>query len=102
MDISKIKERLTQLQTTTSTKDNFWKPQPGKTQIRIVPYKFNKENPFVEAFFHYGLGGNSYDRTEVTVGAARLNDANQPTSWRFDASNGDFEKGCVTMYGLAK
>ena len=51
---------------------------------------------------HYGLGGNSYDRTEVTVGAARLNDANQPTSWRFDASNGDFEKGCVTMYGLAK
>ena len=51
---------------------------------------------------HYGLGGNSYDRTEVTIGAARLNDANQPTSWRFDASAGDFEKGCVTMYGLAK
>ena len=55
MDISKIKSRLTQLQSTTSTKDNFWKPQPGKTQIRIVPYKFNKENPFVEAFFHYQL-----------------------------------------------
>jgi len=51
---------------------------------------------------HYGLGGNSYGRTEVTIGAARLNDANQPTSWRFDASAGDFEKGCVTMYGLAK
>ena len=49
MDISKIKSRLTQLQSTTSTKDNFWKPQPGKTQIRIVPSTFNKENPFVEA-----------------------------------------------------
>jgi len=53
MDISKIKNRLTQLQSTTSTKDNFWKPEPGKTQIRIVPYKFNKDNPFQELFFHY-------------------------------------------------
>ena len=50
MDISKIKSRLTQLQSTTSTKDNFWKPQPGKTQIRIVPYKFNKENPLLKLF----------------------------------------------------
>ena len=38
MDISKIKDRLNQLQTTTSTKKSFWKPEPGKTQIRIVPY----------------------------------------------------------------
>ena len=70
MDISKIKNRLTQLQSTTSTKDNFWKPQPGKTQIRIVPYKFNKENPFVEAFFHYGLGGNKTYLSPVTNGNA--------------------------------
>ena len=70
MDISKIKSRLTQLQSTTSTKDNFWKPQPGKTQIRIVPYKFNKENPFVEAFFHYGLGGNKTYLSPVTNGNA--------------------------------
>ena len=68
MDISKIKSRLTQLQSTTSTKDNFWKPQPGKTQIRIVPYKFNKENPFVEAFFHYGLGGNKTYLSPVSFG----------------------------------
>jgi len=70
MDISQIKNRLTQLQSTTSTKDNFWKPQPGKTQIRIVPYKFNKENPFVEAFFHYGLGGNKTYLSPVTNGNA--------------------------------
>ena len=53
MDISQIKNRLNQLQTTTSTKKSFWKPEPGKTQIRIVPYKFNKDNPFQELFFHY-------------------------------------------------
>ena len=58
MDINQIKNRLTTLQATSSTKENFWKPAPGKTQIRIVPYKFNKDNPFVELFFHYGLGNN--------------------------------------------
>ena len=58
MDINAIKNRLTTLQATSSTKDSFWKPAPGKTQIRIVPYKFNKDNPFVELFFHYGLGNN--------------------------------------------
>ena len=41
MDLQKIKERLTQLQKSSNTSNSFWKPQPGKTQIRIVPYKFN-------------------------------------------------------------
>jgi hypothetical protein len=68
MDISQIKERLTQLQKTTSTKDNFWKPEPGKTQIRIVPYKFNKENPFIELFFHYNLGNNKTYMSPVSFG----------------------------------
>ena len=58
MDISKIKDRLNQLQSTSSNKDNFWKPAPGKQVVRIVPYKHNKDNPFVELFFHYGLGNN--------------------------------------------
>ncbi|MAH44171.1 hypothetical protein CL614_10735 [archaeon] len=58
MDIEQIKNRLQQLQSTTST--SFWKPQPGKTQIRIVPYKFNKDNPFIELYFHYGMGNKTY------------------------------------------
>ena len=56
MDIDAIKSRLNQLQNTTST--NFWKPQPGKSQVRIVPYSHNKENPFSELFFHYSLVPN--------------------------------------------
>jgi len=60
MDINKIKSKLNQLQSQTSTKDNFWKPEPGKTQIRIVPYTHNKDNPFVELFFHYGIGNKTY------------------------------------------
>ena len=70
MDINAIKSRLNQLQTTTSTKNSFWKPEPGKTQIRIVPYKFNKDNPFQELFFHYGLGGNKTYLSPVTNGNA--------------------------------
>ena len=58
MDMNVIKSRLNQLQSQTSTKNNFWKPQPGKQVVRIVPYTHNKDNPFVELFFHYGLGGN--------------------------------------------
>ena len=60
MDINAIKSRLNQLQTTTSTKNSFWKPEPGKTQIRIVPYKFNKDNPFQELFFHYQFENKTF------------------------------------------
>ena len=52
INLDALKSRLSELQNTTSTKDNLWKPEPGRTQIRIVPYKFNKENPFIELYFH--------------------------------------------------
>ena len=56
MDIDAIKSRLNQLQDATS--NNFWKPQPGKSQVRIVPYTHDKNNPFSELFFHYSLVPN--------------------------------------------
>jgi len=68
MDISAIKARLQQLQNTTSTKNNFWKPEPGKTTVRIVPYKHNKSNPFIELFFHYNLGTNKTYISPVSFG----------------------------------
>ncbi len=58
MDINAIKSRLNTLQATSTTTNNFWKPEPGKQVVRIVPYKFNKDNPFIELFFHYSLGNN--------------------------------------------
>ena len=58
MDINAIKSRLNQLQNTSTTASVIWKPQPGKTQIRIVPYTHNKDNPFTELFFHYSLVPN--------------------------------------------
>ena len=66
MDIDAIKSRLNQLQNTTT--NSFWKPQPGKTQIRIVPYKFNKANPFSELFFHYSLVPNKTVLSPLSFG----------------------------------
>ena len=60
MDLNAIRKRLGQLQTTNNRTSSLWKPQPGKTQTRIVPYEFNKDNPFIELFFHYNLNNRSY------------------------------------------
>ena len=60
MDINALKKRLGQLQITNNRTSNLWKPSPGTTQVRIVPYKHNKDNPFIELFFHYDLGRKSY------------------------------------------
>ena len=60
MDIEAVRKRLSQLQTSSTRTTNLWKPQPGKTQIRILPYKLNQDTPFIELFFHYDLGGKSY------------------------------------------
>jgi len=60
MDLNAIKKRLNQLQTTNTRTSNLWKPQPGSQVVRIVPYKFNQSNPFIELYFHYDLGGKNY------------------------------------------
>jgi hypothetical protein len=68
MDLNVIKSKLTQLQATTSTTKNFWKPEPGKQLVRIVPYKHNKDNPFIELFFHYNLGNNKTYLSPMSFG----------------------------------
>jgi hypothetical protein len=65
MDVSQIKQRLEALAPKPKTKKSelvdykktFWKPTVGKHEIRIVPSKFNKQDPFKEVLFHYGIGG---------------------------------------------
>ena len=60
MDLNAIKSKLNQLQSQTSTTENFWKPEPGTQIVRVVPYKHNKDNPFIELHFHYNLGNKTY------------------------------------------
>ena len=68
MDINAIKSRLNTLQSTSSTANSFWKPPAGKTQIRITPYVENKDNPFVELFFHYSLVPNKTVLSPLSFG----------------------------------
>lgn len=61
INLDQIRERLQTMQQSSSNGGNssaefLWKPPVGKTQIRIVPYAFDKNNPFIELYFHYEIG----------------------------------------------
>jgi hypothetical protein len=61
INLDAIRGKLNKLQqNTTSRANDLWKPTPGKHQVRIVPYQFNKENPFIELYFHYNVNNKSY------------------------------------------
>lgn len=60
LDLSKIKSRLESLKTTNTKSKHMWKPNRGKNVIRIIPYKFQPDNPFVELLFHYGINDKTY------------------------------------------
>jgi hypothetical protein len=63
MDLNVMKQKLAASQTKGQKKvyekvdytQIFWKPKVGKHQIRILPSKFNKQNPFREVYLHYGF-----------------------------------------------
>lgn len=38
----------------------LWKPKEGLQTVRIVPYKFNPDSPFIELKFYYKLAGGNY------------------------------------------
>ena len=63
MNLDEIKKRLDKLNnkgggsSSNDFKNNFWRPPVGeKSVIRIVPYKYNKDIPFSELYFYFGIG----------------------------------------------
>ena len=60
IDLNKIKAKLNNLSQTNNKKNYQWKPQPGKQQVRIVTYKHQPDNPFIELYFHYGINNRTY------------------------------------------
>lgn len=63
MDLKMLKERLDKLQSKNNSGGGnkidystiFWNPKVGKHQIRILPSKYNSDNPFTELKFYYGI-----------------------------------------------
>ena len=62
MDLNEIKNRLAKLNNkggggSSDFKNNFWRPPVGeKSVVRIVPYQHNKDFPFSELYFYFGIG----------------------------------------------
>jgi hypothetical protein len=97
MDLKLISSKLEQLQTKPGQNNNqkfdrsqyFWKAPMGKSQVRFVPYKENKENPFTEVFFHYGIGSrtmispiNYGDKDPIVEFSKELRKTSEPENWR--------------------
>lgn len=60
INLDQIKARLAQMQQSansggSNSQEFIWKPPVGKSQVRIVPYAFDKNNPFIELYFHYEI-----------------------------------------------
>lgn len=60
IDRSKIQDKLDNLRNKNSTANNIWKPDEGQQTIRIVPYRYQMDFPFIELYFHYELPGPNY------------------------------------------
>ena len=96
MDLNVIKQRLNQMQNTASNqssgggKNMFWKPSIGKQTVRIVPFKYDKDNPFTEMKFYYGIGSkkvmsspaNWGDKDPIMEFAKQLRQSNDKDNWR--------------------
>lgn len=97
MNLDLISSKLEQLQSkpgqaTTQKFDRttvFWKAPLGKTQIRFVPSKENKENPFSEVYFHYGIGNrtmispiNYGEKDPIVEFSKELRKTSEPENWR--------------------
>jgi hypothetical protein len=59
LNLDAIKAKLNQLNKQDDKKQQLWKPEAGKTRIRVVPYVHRKDNPFLELYFHYDIAKKS-------------------------------------------
>jgi hypothetical protein len=96
MDLKSIKNKLNALQTSGQKKEKvdyskyLWKPkQEGKYQIRIVPSKLDKNNPFQEIFVHYGFSKfplyaltNWGEKDPIVEFVKQLRSTNDKENWK--------------------
>jgi hypothetical protein len=70
MNLDFIKQKLDTLQGKNKQSTKFWKPAEGESKVRILPYKFNRENPFVELKFYYYRQANGTTKTFLSPSIA--------------------------------
>ena len=94
MNLNAIKQKLEAMQKTTTSsggnKTKNFKPTVGKQTIRVVPFKYNKEYPFTEMKFYYGIGSkkviasplNWGEKDPIAEFAKQLRGTNDKEDWR--------------------
>jgi hypothetical protein len=66
LNLDKIKARLASFENkgkkneNSKVKEFIWKPTSGKQVIRIVPYQYQPDDPFIQMKFHYDFNGKNY------------------------------------------
>jgi len=97
MNLDAIKKKLESMQKTSNGGSNNnssnvkrFKPTIGKQTVRVVPFKFNKEFPFTEMKFYYGIGSkkviasplNWGEKDPIAEFAKQLRGTNDKENWR--------------------
>jgi len=95
MNLDAIKKKLESMQTAPSSGGGNkypqkFKPLIGKQTVRVVPFKFNKEYPFTEMKFYYGIGSkkviasplNWGEKDPIAEFAKQLRGTNDKENWR--------------------
>ena len=96
MNLDAIKKKLESMQKTSTGGSNNssnvkrFKPSIGKQTVRVVPLKFNKEFPFTEMKFYYGIGSkkviasplNWSEKDPIAEFAKQLRGTNDKENWR--------------------
>jgi hypothetical protein len=93
LNLEELKSRLDSLKKTNKKSNLTWKPTEKETTVRIVPYKFNPENPFIELYFHYELNNKTYlspasfgERDPIMEIAQKLKSSGDKESWKLGRS----------------
>jgi hypothetical protein len=89
LDLNAIKAKLNKLEKATTRQNSLWKPTPGESLVRLVPYKHGQD-PFVELYFCYNIGKVRTILSPVTFGKdCPINEAT--TNLRATGNKEDFE-----------
>lgn len=59
MDIKALKAKRAKMVDKLNRNSSLWKPPAGESKVRILPYKFNKTDPFSLLHWHWNIGKNS-------------------------------------------
>jgi hypothetical protein len=95
MNLDAIKKKLESMAKSapssgSSNQTKRFKPSVGKQTIRVVPFKYNKEFPFIEMKFYYGIGNkkviasplNWGEKDPIAEFAKQLRGTNDKENWK--------------------